>query len=81
MPAVIGLVEESQKGFLWEQTGADHTTNINSWFFHGVESRVQKLLFLLDTNKAFDSIDHDWIRLVLRKAGFRHGCSSSSEEL
>ena len=70
MPAVIGLVEGSQKGFLWEQSGADHTTNINSWFYHGVESKKQKLLFLLDTNKAFDSIDHDWIRLVLRKAGF-----------
>ena len=70
MPAVIGLVEKSQKGFLWGLNGADHTSDINSWFFEGVESKRQRLLFLLDTNKAFDSIDHEWIQLVLRKTGF-----------
>ena len=70
MPAVLGLVEKSQKGFLWGLSGADHISEINTWFYEGVEKKKQKLLFLLDTNKAFDSIDHEWIDLVLKKVGF-----------
>ncbi len=33
--------------------------------------KKNKLLFLLDTVKAFDSINHDWVSHVLRKTGFR----------
>ena len=70
MPAVLGLVEKSQKGFLWGLSGADHISEINTWFYEGVEKKKQQLLFLLDTNKAFDSIDHEWIDSVLKKVGF-----------
>ena len=70
MPAVAALVDPSQKGFLWDQSGADHTEDINKWFFDGVVANEERLLFLLDTAKAFDSIDHEWILDVLRRAGF-----------
>ena len=70
MPAVIDLVDPSQKGFLWGKNGSDHTVDINSWFFEGVKRADQRLLFLLDTAKAFDSIDHDWILQTLTNAGF-----------
>ena len=32
--------------------------------------KIDRLLFLLDTAKAFDSIDHDWIHLVLARLKF-----------
>ena len=70
MPAVLKLIDPCQKGFLWGRSGADHTVDINSWFFDGVKKNDSRLLFLLDTAKAFDSIDHAWISTVLEKVGF-----------
>lgn len=70
MPAVSALVHPSQKGFLWGKNGIDHTKDINHFFFEGVVKKRQRLLFLLDTAKAFDSIDHSWAISVLEKAGF-----------
>lgn len=70
MPGVSNLVDPSQKGFLWGKNGLDHTVDINDFFFKGVAERKQRLIFFLDTAKAFDSIDHQWIFSVLDKAGF-----------
>ena len=41
---------------------------------------MSKLLFLLDTAKAFDTIDHDWVTHVLSKAGFPLWLRSFVEE-
>ena len=46
------------------------TSDINQFFFQGVVSKTQRLLFFLDTAKAFDSIDHTWALKVLSKVGF-----------
>ena len=70
MPAVSAIVDPSQKGFLWGKNGMDHTADINQFFFEGVVAKTQRLLFFLDTAKAFDSIDHSWALKVLRKVGF-----------
>ena len=70
MPAVSSLVEVSQKGFLAGQNGMDHTLQINEFFFEGVKLNAQRLGFFLDTAKAFDSIDHQWVLHVLAVAGF-----------
>ena len=56
MPAVLELVEPSKKGFLSEVQGTDHIGDINYYFYEG-ENKLERLLFLLDTAKAFDSID------------------------
>jgi hypothetical protein len=70
MPVVLDLVDPSQKGFLSGRSGSDHTTDINTFFYEGVEKKIDRLLFLLDTAKAFDSIDHDWIHRVLTHLRF-----------
>lgn len=70
MPAVSSMVHPSQKGFLWGKNGIDHTCDINQFFFEGVVKKHQRLLFFLDTAKAFDSIDHSWAIKVLSKADF-----------
>ena len=44
--------------------------DVNTFFFEGVESGDDRLLFLLDTAKAFDSIDHSWIHTVIKKTSF-----------
>jgi hypothetical protein len=70
MPAVLDLVDPCQKGFLVGKNGSDHILDINTLFFEAVEKKQEQLLFLLDTAKAFDSIDHSWIHRVLKVAGF-----------
>ena len=59
MPGVIDYLNPSQKGFLTGISGSDHTVDINAFFYDAIKKKLDKLLFLLDTAKAFDSIDHD----------------------
>ena len=70
MPAVDAYVHHSQKGFVAGRQRCEHVAEINDLFYKSVKRKENKLLFLLDTAKAFDSIDHDWITHVLVKAGF-----------
>ena len=70
MGAVDDYVHPSQKGFVAGRQGADHVSDINERFYEAVKKKENKLLFLLDTAKAFDSIDHDWVSHVLVKVGF-----------
>ena len=65
MPAVIDFIDPSQKGFLSGVQGTDHVVDVNSFFYEGVENNLERFLFFLDTAKAFDSIDHTWISLIL----------------
>lgn len=70
MPAVLQLVSPSQKGFLTGVESDDHIVEINSFFYEAVSKKESKYLFLLDTAKAFDSIDHEWIHKVLKRTEF-----------
>ena len=70
MPAMLDLIDPSQEGFLNGRQGSDHVVDVNTFFFEGVESGDDRLLFLLDTAKAFDSIDHSWIHTVIKKTSF-----------
>ena len=70
MPAVADLINPCQKGFVTGRCGSDHVVDINSFFYDAIRKKAEKLLFLLDTAKAFDSVDHDWISHVLAKASF-----------
>src|SRR5690606_33276643 len=62
MPAMLDLVDPSQKGFLNGRQGADHVVDVNKF---GLKSGSKRFLFLLDTAKAFDSVDHDWVKAVI----------------
>ena len=70
MPGLLDLIESCQKGFLSGRQGADHVVDVNEFFYQGVEGDSERFLFLLDTAKAFDSIDHSWITTVLNHVGF-----------
>ena len=70
MPSVLELIDLAQKGLGNGRSGADHTVDINEFFYEGVEEKIDRYLFLLDTAKAFDSIDHKWITLMLAKTKF-----------
>ena len=70
MPAVSTFLDPAQKGFLARVNGHSHTEDLNEFFYQGVATNTQRYVFLLDTAKAFDSIDHMWIFKVLEKAGF-----------
>jgi hypothetical protein len=70
MPAILDIIDPAQKGFLNGRSGADHIVDINTFFYEGVEKGIDRHLFLLDTAKAFDSIDHAWIFIVLKHLGF-----------
>lgn len=70
MKATAKLIDPAQKGFLAGIDGTEHIVDVNEFFYTGVEEKIHRLLFLLDTAKAFDSIDHEWILHVLKKVGF-----------
>ena len=70
MPAINELVHPSQRGFLAGKSGDAHVVDINKLFYDSIRNRSSNLLFLLDTAKAFDSIDHAWVEGVLAKAAF-----------
>ena len=70
LPAALDVIDPAQKGFLPGRQGSDHIQDVNRFFYEGVEANQDRLLFLLDTAKAFDSIDHRWLHMVLVKLQF-----------
>ena len=70
MPSVENFIEPAQKGFLTGRQGTDHVLDVKSFFYEGVENNIERYVFLLHTAKAFDSIDHGWIKYVLKYIGF-----------
>ena len=70
MPAISAFANPAQKGFMSGVSSEDHIVSINTLFYNSVKEKSSKLLFLLDTAKAFDSIDHSWISLILKRTGF-----------
>jgi hypothetical protein len=70
MPAVSSFVHPSQKGFLRGKHFTDHVVDLNKKFYDGVIKKLERFIFSMDTAKAFDSIDHEWIFFVLKKIGF-----------
>lgn len=70
LPAIKDLVHPCQKGFLNGIDGTEHLVDINNFFYSNLAKRINSHVFLLDTAKAFDSIDHDWIHEVLQRAAF-----------
>jgi hypothetical protein len=68
--ALQDFLHPSQKGFIPGRDGADHIRRLNELFYSSVEDMREEFFSLfVDTEKAFDSIDHEFLFAVLGKIG------------
>lgn len=70
-PALLSTLHHSQKGFVKGRCFEDHIRDLNERFYEVVEGDGDDNLFILfmDTAKAFDSIDHDFIHEAIKRSG------------
>ena len=73
-PAMQELIEDSQKGFILGRKGTDHVTDLNKSFYDDVRHKKSGYVLFLDTKKAFDSVDHQFVAAMLRKVGMPNWC-------
>ena len=83
-PALESLLEPSQKGFIPGRDGGDHIRELNEDFYGTVEgagqSRRYHVLFL-DTAKAFDSVRHKYLNILMKKVGLPQWVCTTVERL
>jgi hypothetical protein len=71
LPALMEFLHSSQKGFVPGRKGEDHIKALNELFYTALECDESELFVLfVDTQKAFDSIDHDFLIELLGRVGF-----------
>jgi hypothetical protein len=68
-PAAKSILRVSQKGFIPGRQGKDHIEDITEEYYSRLNKKQQIFLLFLDTEKAFDSLDHKFIFQVLGKIG------------
>ena len=66
-PAAGLMLRLSQKGFIPGRQISEHVEAVTQRYYSKVVERKQHYLLLLDTEKAFDSLDHSFIFKVLEK--------------
>lgn len=67
LPAAKKILSSSQKGFVPGRQSQDHIFDLTTEYYAKLEKKQQHYLLLLDTEKAFDSLDHNFIFKVLTK--------------
>ena len=67
--AVGALVENAQKGFVPGRNGEDNINGLLNYYYSKLDKKAQAFILLLDIEKAFDSMSHDYIHLMLEKVG------------
>jgi hypothetical protein len=70
MPAVDALIGPEQVGFIRGRRSDGHIVNLTTGFYEALYAKRQHYVLSLDLEKAFDSVDHEWILLVLSYLGF-----------
>ena len=71
IPALKEFIHSTQKGFIPDRESGDHIRELNELFYKALEVNDSELFVLfVDTQKAFDSVDHDFLNAVLGKIGF-----------
>jgi exonuclease III len=73
-PTMQVFLEPAQKGFVEGRIGTEHVEDLNKVFYEAMRDKVDVYVIFLDTKKAFDSIDHAFIELVMYKVGFPQWC-------
>lgn len=70
-PSLIATLHGAQKGFIEGRVFEDHIRDLNETFYEAVEnpSSADFHALFMDTEKAFDSINHDFIHVALERAG------------
>jgi hypothetical protein len=69
-PALEYIIDSSQKGFIPGRRGDEHVVDLNYDFYHSMREKHPRYNLFLDTKKAFDSIDHAYIKTMVRQVGF-----------
>ena len=69
-PSLQHYISEAQQGFVEGRQGGVHIRALNHHYYTAMRERRLEFVLFLDTRKAFDSIDHDFIHAAVRKAGF-----------
>ena len=69
MPAVDYLVDARQRGFVRGRKGDDNIHEITNTFYDHLNKQNLHFFLFIDTAKAFDSVDHDYLFSVLAKSG------------
>jgi ribonuclease HI len=69
MPAAAAFLHPAQKGFVPGRQGVDNVVDFTQAYYSSLSAKQQRYVLLLDTKKAFDSLDHDFIRAVLTLIG------------
>ena len=73
-PAMQQLIDPCQKGFIPGRQGTDHVVDLNKVFYEGIRNKKDGFVLFLDTEKAFDSVDHQFIEAMLLKVGMPQWC-------
>jgi hypothetical protein len=69
-PAAQFIIHPSQKGFVEGRVGAENVESLSESFYLHLQHKQQLHILQIDTRKAFDSIHHDYILLILSTVGF-----------
>ena len=69
MPAVDAIAHPNQKGFIRGRLGEDNIFDVTNSFYGELIEQRQKFFLLIDTAKAFDSLDHPYLFAVLEHIG------------
>ncbi len=69
-PAAQHIIHPSQKGFVVGRVGAENVESLSESFYLHLQRKHQLHILQIDTRKAFDSIHHAYILLILSTVGF-----------
>jgi ribonuclease HI len=66
-PGLDHMLDSAQQGFIPGRSGDNHILDLNKFYYDAIRNRNPAFILLLDTAKAFDSIDHDFLFALINK--------------
>ena len=69
MPAIDSIIDTRQRGFIKGRSGDDNIHEITNKFYDNLNNQTPHFFLFIDTAKAFDSVDHDYLFAVINKIG------------